>query len=69
MTTALKQRNPIPEVDERVAFSEPAHTYYLDGRAVPISVTSVVGRLFSEFDPDETLVLYYERTQCAVALD
>ena len=59
--TALKQRNPIATIDERVAFNEPTHTYFLDGRAVPISVTSVVGRLFSEFDPDETLVLYYER--------
>ena len=61
MTTALKQRNLLATVDERMKFIEPTHNYFLDGRAVPISVTSVVGRLFSEFDPEETLSLYYQR--------
>lgn len=61
MATALRQHNPIPTVDARVKFHGPTHTYYLDGLEAPISVTSVVDRLFSEFEPDEALALYYEQ--------
>lgn len=47
--TDLAAKNPIPIFDERLAFTESSHTYYLDGqRFSGLSVTSLVKQLFPE---------------------
>lgn len=36
--------------DKRIRFVESSHKYYLDGKALPISVTGFYGRYFDHFD-------------------
>lgn len=41
--------------DKRIRFVEDTHKYFLDGVALPISVTGFYGRYFSHFDADEVV--------------
>ena len=38
--------------DKRIRFVESSHKYYLDGEALPISVTGFYGRFFTHFDAE-----------------
>lgn len=47
----LALQNPHPR-DERVRYVDETHTYFLDGRALPLSVSGLWARYFPHFDAD-----------------
>ena len=50
---AVENAHPM---DSRVEFVEDGHTYYVDGKAMPISVTGLIESVSSDhFDPDEII--------------
>lgn len=51
MATTLEKRNAHPR-DKRIRFDEGPHIYYLDKKALPISVTGFIHKFFNEFDAD-----------------
>ena len=51
---ALKSQNPFPRED-RVAFVEDGHAYFVDGIRVPRSVTGLVHSFSNNFDPARAL--------------
>lgn len=52
--TTLEQKNPHP-MDARVRYVDETHTYYLDGVALPASITAIIHSLFPQFDPEGTV--------------
>jgi hypothetical protein len=51
----LALTNPHPR-DERITFDEPRHIYFIDGDSTDIiSVTTLIHRLFGEFDADKVI--------------
>ncbi len=51
---ALKNLNPLIR-DSRVAFLEESHSYFVDGKSVPTSVTVFLQRFHEKFDADEAI--------------
>jgi hypothetical protein len=52
--TTLARLHPVERVDRRISFDEKSHTYHVDGKRVPTSVTSVLKTVTNEetFDAD-----------------
>lgn len=59
MALAAKNAHPL---DARITFVEEGHTYYLDGKALDLSVTGLIESVASDhFDPDAALRLMKRR--------
>lgn len=54
MATTLENANPHPR-DARIVFDEGPHIYYLDGKALAISVTGFIHKFFHDFDADAVI--------------
>lgn len=49
----LRKLNPLPRFDDHVTFREAEHVYEVDGKVMPISVTTVAKQYFGKFDAEK----------------
>lgn len=49
----LRKLNPLPRFDDHVTFREAEHIYEVDGKVMPISVTTVAKQYFGKFDAEK----------------
>ena len=54
MATTLEKKNPHVR-DSRIRFDEGPHIYYLDNKALSISVTGFIHKFFNDFDADAVI--------------
>ena len=57
--TTLEKKNPHAR-DARIVYVDETHTYFLDGVALPASITALIHNLFPQFDPTATIEKYYD---------